>query len=300
MTISSTDVTNRLALDTQSTGALRAQAQQDPQSALKAAARQFEALFMNMMLKSMRDATPQDGMFDSDQTRLYTSLLDQQLAQSLSKQGIGLADVMIRQLSRVAVPGALEPPAVTSLTAPGGTAQTSSPVPAAVVAPVPPAGGSGGRSSAAMRDFIATHGESARAASEATGIPARFLLAQAALESGWGRQEIRSANGASSHNLFGIKAGRSWTGRVADAATTEYIDGTASKTTERFRAYGSYAESFQDYAKLMLNNPRYSRVLAQQDAAGFARGLQQAGYATDPKYADKLMRILNGFNQVAT
>ena len=296
MTISSSDMTNRLALDTQSAGALRAQAQQDPQRALKAAARQFEALFMNMMLKSMRDATPQDGMFDSDQTRLYTSLLDQQLAQSLSAQGIGLADVMIRQLSRVAAPGVLAPPAVTSLIAPGGAARAPSPAPAAV-APAPPAGGSGGRASAAMRDFIATHAESARAASEATGIPARFLLAQAALESGWGRQEIRGADGAASHNLFGIKASRNWTGGVADAATTEYIDGAARKTTERFRAYGSYAESFQDYARLLLNNPRYSQVVAQQDEAGFARGLQQAGYATDPKYADKLIRIMQGLNQ---
>lgn len=294
MTISSNDVTNRLALDTQSAGALRAQAQQDPQRALKAAARQFEALFMNMMLKSMRDATPQDGMFDSDQTRLYTSLLDQQLAQSLSAQGIGLADVMIKQLSRVAAPGALAPPAVTPLAAPAGPAQAPSP---AAVAPALPPGGSGGRSSAAMRDFISQHGESARAASEATGIPARFLLAQAGLESGWGRQEIRGADGAASHNLFGIKAGRNWTGRVADAATTEYVDGAARKTTERFRAYGSYAESFQDYARLLLNNPRYSQVLAQQDAAGFARGLQQAGYATDPKYADKLIRIMQGLNQ---
>jgi len=294
MTISSNDVTNRLALDTQSTGALRAQAQQDPQRALKAAARQFEALFMNMMLKSMRDATPQDGMFDSDQTRLYTSLLDQQLAQSLSAQGIGLADVMIKQLSRVAAPGALAPPAVTPLAAPAGSAQAPSP---AAVAPALPPSGSGGRSSAAMRDFISKHGESARAAGEATGIPARFLLAQAALESGWGRQEIRGADGAASYNLFGIKASRNWSGRVADAATTEYIDGAARKTTERFRAYGSYAESFQDYARLLLNNPRYSQVLAQQDAAGFARGLQQAGYATDPKYADKLIRIMQGLNQ---
>lgn len=294
MTLGSPDISAQLALDTRSVDALRAQAQQDPDRALKSAARQFEALFMNMMLKSMREATPQDGMFDSDQTRLYTSLLDQQLAQSLSAQGIGLAGIMIKQLSRVAAPGALAPPAVTSLTAPGGTAQAPS---AAAAAPAPPAGGSGGRPSAAMRDFIATHGESARAASGATGIPARFLLAQAALESGWGRQEIRGADGAASYNLFGIKAGGSWAGRVADAATTEYVDGAARKTTERFRAYGSYAESFQDYARLLLNNPRYSQVLAQQDAAGFARGLQQAGYATDPKYAEKLMRIMHGLNQ---
>ncbi len=298
MTISPNDITSRLALDTRSADALRAQAQQDPQRALKAAARQFEALFMNMMLKSMRDATPRDGMFDNDQTRLYTSLLDQQLAQSLSSQGVGLADIMIKQLTRVAGPGAQLTPPAAAVSAPSrGTAETRS-LPPAGIAPEPQSGSSGIRPSAAIRDFMSRHWASARAASDATGIPARFLLAQAALESGWGRQEIRGADGSSSFNLFGIKAGRNWTGRVAEAVTTEYAGGTAYKTAERFRAYGSYAESFQDYAKLLLNNPRYSQVLAQQDAAGFARGLQQAGYATDPKYADKLMRILNGLDQV--
>ncbi len=299
MPISSQDITSRLALDTQSADALRAQAQKDPQRALKAAARQFEALFMNMMLKSMRDATPQDGMFDNDQTRLYTSLLDQQLAQSLSAQGVGLADIIIKQLSRVSGPEAPRSPPAAAISAPSqGAAETRSSPPAGVV-PEAASGSSGIRPSAAIRDFMSKHWASARAASEATGIPARFLLAQAALESGWGRQEIRSADGTSSFNLFGIKAGRTWPGRVAEAVTTEYADGSAYKTTERFRAYGSHAESFQDYAKLLLDNPRYSQVLAQQDAAGFARGLQQAGYATDPKYADKLMRILNGLNQVA-
>ena len=287
MAIGSPDISARLALDTQSVDALRAQAQKDPDRALKSAARQFEALFMNMMLKSMRDATPQDGMFDSDQTRLYTSLLDQQLSQSLSKQGIGLADIMIKQLTRVSA-GKL-PDAAVSVPV-GGSTQA----PPASVAPLQQSGGSGARASAAIQDFMSKHWESARAASEATGIPARFLLAQAALESGWGRQEIKSADGAASFNLFGIKAGRNWSGRVAETMTTEYTGGTPSKMTERFRAYGSHAESFRDYANLLLNNPRYSQVLAQQDAAGFARGLQRAGYATDPKYADKLTNIING------
>jgi flagellar protein FlgJ len=298
MTISSNDITSRLVLDTQSAGALRAQAQQDPQRALKAAARQFEALFMNMMLKSMRDATPQDGMFDNDQTRLYTSLLDQQLAQSVSSRGVGLADIMIKQLSRVTGAGAQLTPPPAAVAAPSRGAAEPRPLSPADIAPAPQLDSSGVRPSAAIRDFMSRHWASARAASDATGIPARFLLAHAALESGWGRREIHSADGSSSFNLFGIKASRNWTGQVAEAATTEYSGGTAYKTTGRFRAYGSYAESFQDYARLLLNNPRYSQVLAQQDAAGFAHGLQQAGYATDPKYADKLMRILNGLGQV--
>lgn len=284
MTIGPTDISARLALDTQGVEALRTQAQQDPDRALKSAARQFEALFMNMLLKSMRDATPQDGMFDSDQTRLYTSLLDQQLSQSLSKQGIGLADMMIKQLTRVSS-GKL-PDAVQGS---GGTQ-----APPAAAAPSQPSGGSGARTSAAIQDFMSKHWDSARAASEATGIPARFLLAQAALESGWGRQEIKSADGAASFNLFGIKAGRNWSGRVAETMTTEYLGGTPEKMTERFRAYSSHAESFRDYANLLLKNPRYSQVLAQQDAAGFARGLQRAGYATDPQYAEKLANIING------
>ncbi|MBX9812856.1 MAG: flagellar assembly peptidoglycan hydrolase FlgJ [Burkholderiales bacterium] len=294
MAVYSHDIAARLALDTQSIDALRAQAQRDPQRALKAAARQFEALFMNMMLKSMREATPQDGMFDNDQTRLYTSLLDQQLAQSLSAQGVGLADIMIRQLTRVAGPEALRTPPTAAISAPSrGAADTRSALPADN-ASEPLSGGSSVRPTAAIRDFMSRHWAHARAASEATGIPARFLLAQAALESGWGRQEIRGADGTASFNLFGIKAGRNWPGKVVEATTTEYVDGVPYKTTERFRAYGSYAESFRDYANLLLTNPRYAQVLDQQDSAGFARGLQRAGYATDPKYADKLMRILDG------
>ena len=120
------------------------------------------------------------------------------------------------------------------------------------------------------------------------------MVAQAALESGWGKNEIRRADGSPSFNVFGIKAGRSWSGPVAETVTTEYVNGVAQKSVEKFRAYSSYAEGFRDYANLLLNNPRYAAVLEQRDAASFARGLQQAGYATDPMYADKLMRILNG------
>lgn len=266
----SADIASQLAFDSQSVDALRAQAQRDPQGALKAAAHQFEAVFTSMLLKSMRDATPQDGIFDSQQTRLYTSLLDQQLAQTLSVRGLGLAKIMVRQLSP-AVPGATAAP---SGTAPAVTGEARTP--------------------GAPHAFMAQQSANAQAASAATGIPARFLLAQAALESGWGRHEVRGADGSPSYNLFGIKAGRNWKGPVVEAPTTEYVNGKAVKTVQRFRAYGSYAESFQDYAKLIAGNPRYAHVRNQQDEVAFAYGLQRAGYATDPRYADKLVRVMNG------
>lgn len=279
--INSFDISGALAVDAQSVDRLRLQAKKDPDRALKGAARQFEALFMNMLLKSMREATPRDGPFNSEQTRLYTSLLDQQLAQNLSAKGIGLADIMIRQLSR---PAAAE------------GRQTSAPlaVPPAPAASPAPAPQRGVFIPPAARDFVNKVWNYAREAGQTIGIPAHFVIAQAALESGWGRHEIRSADGGQSFNLFGIKAGRNWSGPVVEKATTEYVNGTPRTTVEKFRAYGSYAEAFRDYGNLLRGNPRYAAVLDQQDAAGFARGLQQAGYATDPRYADKLMRILQG------
>ena len=142
--------------------------------------------------------------------------------------------------------------------------------------------------------FVQQHTQAAQAAEGATGIPAAFMIGQAAHESGWGRREIRHADGTPSHNLFGIKAGADWKGAVAETVTTEFVDGRAVKTVAKFRAYASHAESFADYARLMKNSPRYQQVLAQaQDAGSFASGLQRAGYATDPAYADKLTRVIN-------
>ena len=136
----------------------------------------------------------------------------------------------------------------------------------------------------------------AQQASDATGIPAVFMLGQAALDSSWGRKEIRSADGAQSFNLFGVKAGGNWKGAVVETVTTEYVNGTARKSTEKFRAYSSYAEAFHDYANLLRSNPRYADLVSQAaqglDADAFAQGLQRAGYATDPRYAEKLGRII--------
>jgi flagellar protein FlgJ len=144
-----------------------------------------------------------------------------------------------------------------------------------------------------VRAFEERLGAHAEQASRATGIPAKFMLGQAALESGWGRHEIRAADGSPSHNLFGIKATGGWQGRVVEVATTEYVNGVAQRKMEKFRAYDSYADAFSDYASLLSNNPRYRGVLANAgDASGFAWGLQRAGYATDPQYAAKLTRII--------
>ena len=142
--------------------------------------------------------------------------------------------------------------------------------------------------------FVQANRQAAQAAEEQTGIPATFMLAQAAHESGWGQRAIRNADGSSANNLFGIKASAGWKGAVAEVVTTEFIDGKPKKLVQRFRAYASAEESFRDYARLMTQNSRYSQVLASGgDAQRFAQGLQAAGYATDPAYAEKLGRVIN-------
>lgn len=260
-----------LAADSQALDRLRYQARQAPDQALRKVAQQFETVFLNMMMKTMREATPQDGMFDSEQTKLFTGMLDQQLAQEMSKRGVGLAEVMVRQLSGQQ-PAVGLPPSVQATSAYQPMTQP---------------------------DFIARMRPHAERASQASGVPADFILGQAALESGWGKREIKHADGSNSYNLFGIKAGNSWQGKVAAVTTTEYQDGVARKQVARFRAYDSYAEAFQDYARLLRDNPRYADALGQTNAVDFAGSLQQAGYATDPNYADKLAGVIGGISTKA-
>lgn len=275
-----------LAVDTRALDDLKVRARNNPETALKDAAKQFEVLFMNMLLKSMRDTVPQEGLFDSEQTRFYTSMLDQQLSEKMSTRGIGLAEIMVRQLQRQshAFP-ATDAAGVNGINGIGSVPGAAAPAgPSRSAAPVGDA-----------RAFVNRMWPEAAEASRTTGIPAHFILGQAALESGWGAREIRGADGSASHNLFGIKAGRGWQGDSVEVTTTEYIDGVPRKTVERFRAYDSYASAFEDYARLLKNNPRYAGVIeGSRDAASFARALQQAGYATDPQYADKLTRVING------
>ena len=288
--VGGSDISAKLALDVQGMADLRAEARKSNPESLKAAAKQFEALFMNMIMKSMREATPQDGMFDSEQTRMYTTMLDQQMSQSLASRGVGLAAVMVRQLSQhlgtVATQGGMAPGDAPVLPKPA--------VPALPIQP-DPQNAKPLRPSADALDFNNRLLPHADAASRATGVPAHFILGQAALESGWGKRELRLPDGSPSHNMFGIKAGRDWNGAVAESMTTEFVNGVAQKKVEKFRAYSSYAEGFQDYAKLLRNNPRYAAALENGSSAeGFARGLQRAGYATDPGYAEKLTKIIKG------
>ena len=265
-----------LAGDTQSLAALRAKVGSDPKAAVREVAKQFEALFMQELMKSMRAATVRSGMLDSEGEKLGTEMLDQQFATRLTGMRGGLSDAIVRQLERQM--GAMAAPV------------TAAPVSTSALQPqratrIPD------RSAA---DFVQRHTQAAQAAEAATGIPAAFMIGQAAHESGWGRREILNADGSPSNNLFGIKAGADWKGPVAETTTTEYVDGRAVKTVARFRAYASPAESFADYARLMKDSPRYQQVLAQaQDAGSFASGLQRAGYATDPAYAEKLTRVIN-------
>jgi flagellar protein FlgJ len=269
-----------LAIDAQSLDKLKLQAKQSPDQALKIAARQFETVFLNMMLKSMRDATPQDGVFDSEQTKMFTGMLDQQLAQSMADRGVGLADIMMRQLSpEYRVPSAES--TVRDIQSSALSTQHS--------ALSTQYSALGSDVQQAFVDKLRPHAE---AAGRITGVPAHLILGQAALESGWGRHEIRNADGSNSHNLFGIKAAGDWNGKVAETTTTEFHNGVASKQVERFRAYSSYTEAFRDYAALLHENPRYADVLGQTDSKAFAQALQQSGYATDPHYADKLMSVI--------
>lgn len=284
--LNSSDISNTLAADTQGLAGLKQAAKTNSPEAIKTVSKQFEAVFLNMMLKSMRDATPQDGMLDNDQSRLYTSMLDQQISQSLASKGIGLGDMLAQQLSRN-LPATQ--PSSASLSGTGNADNGLGK--AALSAVATHFYGSHPAHVLAFKNRLQAHAE---AASRMTGIPAKFMLGQAALESGWGRKEIVAANGESSHNLFGMKATSGWHGKTVDATTTEYVHGVAQHKVEKFRAYANYADSFRDYANMLRNNPRYEQVIANsQNATEFARGLQQAGYATDPHYADKLTKIIN-------
>ncbi|HVL56969.1 MAG TPA: flagellar assembly peptidoglycan hydrolase FlgJ [Burkholderiaceae bacterium] len=351
-----------LASDVRSLDALRTAAARDPQAAVKQAATQFEAMFMQLVLKSMRDATPKSGMFDGPGREMYEGMLDAQLAQTLAGRGGGLSEMIARQLSRhitdgevpavrreriaaainaglgaatgapsgavtariaprhesevaatpgaaaadsaaaskTAVPGLPAPQQLLSTKAGGAAfaraaqrAAQPTAAPAAVAQPSDGGSGDAAASRSPQREFIQRLRDAAQAAQQATGVPAAFILGQAALESGWGRHEPLHPDGSRSFNLFGIKAGSGWRGATVESPTTEYVDGQPVRMAERFRAYGSYEEAFADWARLIAGSPRYAAVLQSADSPErFAAGMQRAGYATDPNYARKLSRVI--------
>ena len=283
---------SNLAGDVRSLDSLRHGAAKDPKASVRAAAKQFEALFMQEIMKSMRATTMASGLTDNEATKLGTEMLDTQMASKMSGQPGGLADVIARQLERQM--GLSPGPIPSTSRANNSLPLFSAPVSGSSHVPIGEAISSPRIPDKSAAGFINQHSAAAKAAEASSGIPASFMLSQAALETGWGKKDILAADGAASNNLFGIKAGASWKGPVAEVMTTEYINGAPQKLMQRFRAYASHAESFADYAKLIKDNPRYQVVVAAgSDAKAFAQGLQRAGYATDPAYADKLTRVIN-------
>jgi flagellar protein FlgJ len=273
---------NALAADGRSLDALKLKAGKDGAGAIKEAAKQFEALFMRELIKSMREATMKSGMLDSAGGDLSADLLDQQLAVHMTGMPGGLSEQIARQLSQ-RINGnegaAAVPAAPTASLSQGATATV--------------------RTTASQADFVQRHTQAAQKVEQASGIPSAFMLGQAGHETGWGRSEITMADGTPSFNLFGIKATGGWNGKVAEITTTEYVNGIAQKVVAKFRAYDSYEDSMRDYARMITQSPRYAQASQQTDSAhAYATGLQKAGYATDPEYASKLSRAINSTLQL--
>jgi flagellar protein FlgJ len=249
-------------------------ATQSPE-ALRETARQFESLFTTMLLKSMRAASPGDP-YGSDQQDFYQDMFDTQLATQLSKgKGLGLADMLVRQLMQ------------------GADAQELD------IATVPGSGGGSSGSTAAAawpprnrEEFVQAIRPAATAAARELGVDPEAVIAHAALETGWGRSMPTGADGQSSFNLFGIKAGSSWQGTVQASRTQEFTGNRVQQVSADFRAYASPEHSVRDYVDLLKSSPRYAGALGTgSDVEAFARGLARGGYATDPDYVTKLTAV---------
>lgn len=252
--------------------ALKRGAKAQTPEALREAARQFESIFTRMMLKSMREASSGDELFGSQQSGFYRDMFDDQIAVDMSRgHGLGLAEQLVTQMLRAGMVGkqSVESP-------PAETPKATEPL-----------------------TFIKQLMPNAIAAGKQLGVDPQTLLAHAALESGWGKSLPTAVDGRSSNNLFGVKAGARWRGEAVSARTVEYDQGAATHPTLSFRAYRTPQASFQDYVALLRDNPRYAAALGRgADAAGFAQALQQAGYATDPRYAEKLVAVVRQVRDV--
>lgn len=267
-----------MAADFNHLAALKSRAAKQDPAALREAARHFEALFIQMMLQSMRDASvsdDEDGLFDSKEGRMYWEMFDQNIAMEMTRErSIGLADMLMRQLGAVdQVP--MPAPDTTSnfhVSQIGRTTQTVTP-----------------------GNFISSLWPHAQRVGQQLGVEPRFILAQAALETGWGEHVMSKPDGSSSFNYFGIKANDGWDGQRVRHSTLEHENGVLERRHESFRAYGSIEEAFDDYARFIGNQPRYGAALANAaDGAVYATELQRAGYATDPEYGRKIIEIAEG------
>ena len=302
---------------------LKNQARKDSPEALKEVARQFEAIFLSNVLKGMRDAKLADGITDSDQSKFYNDMYDKQLAVHLSgKPGVGLADLIVKQLShdqpdneKLALENYLNRSAgtqkiISSYPHAGQKARGAYPVPAdgrvVINAYIQDSSPLNEMTEIPLKDdhvlpiqsaedFVRQLHPYAEQAAKELGVEPKVILAQAALETGWGRSLIKNSNGSNSFNLFNIKADKSWQGKQAQVPTLEFEQGIAKKVNAGFRSYTSFQESFQDYVDFIKSNPRYGDALKQAgNGERYLHELQQAGYATDPNYANKVMRIYHG------
>ena len=275
---------------------LKLQAREDQASARTEVARQFESLFVAQMLKAMRAASGGGGILDSEKSRFYRDMYDQQIATEMAKsRGIGMAEVIERQLGGKAEVGSPQGKQVQDYRASPLWRNNGALVPgmAGATRGDRVVSGAPAELGQSREEFLRKLWPHAEAAARELGVAPEALLAQAALETGWGRHIMPGADGQPSYNLFGIKADRGWDGQLVNMSTVEYKDGVAMKTRAAFRAYGSYTESFTDYVEFLKANPRYQKALAAaSDPEAFVEELQRAGYATDPAYAAKLKRIL--------
>lgn len=328
---------SQLFTDLTQLNSIKVKGRTDSSEALKEVAQQFEQMFMNMMLKSMREASnsfSEDSYFNSSETQFFQSMLDQQMTTELSTQGqgIGLADVIVRQLG-----GQTETTAsLLNQEAPGMTlAETqamqmrrvleltydnsASVAAAAVLSNAVRGSYASNEQLTAKIDAAVSVFTDSQLASELPdrfespkefvekllplaeqmapelGVDPRVLLAQAALETGWGKHITADPeSGLSSFNLFNIKAGSSWGGNTVAVNTLEYVDGIPAQERAQFRAYDGYAQSFADYVEFLKTSSRYQMALEQADnPVRYLQELQAAGYATDPEYAEKISRIMS-------
>jgi peptidoglycan hydrolase FlgJ len=246
----------------------------DDPKAIRAAAQQFESLFTNMMLKSMRDAKLGQGLGDSQQSDLYQDMYDQQISLKMAQgKGIGLADMLVQQLTRNAA-------------AKGAAGHAA---PASSIAPV-----NGAPSTSDRISFVKMLEPYAEKAAGQLGVSSDTLIAQAALETGWGQHVPGAANGGSSLNLYGVKAGGNWNGDAVNALTTEYSGGSASSVSQPFRRYSSVEQGVNDYVTLLQRSARYQKALGTgEDVGAFGSALAGGGYATDPVYVQKLQATVS-------
>ncbi len=270
-------INSQPAFDLRSLDALKREAKRSSPAALHAGAQQMEGIFVQMMMKSMRDATFKDDLLRSASSEMFTAMHDQQVAQEIARSGqLGFAELIVRQAGGGNVGTPMSPPHYQPATGP-------------LRLPAPLAFSSSIESS---HPFIARLLPAAQQIARQTGLHPHLIVAQAALESGWGQREILTAEGAPSHNLFGIKATTNWRGKTSEIITSEYINGVKRQVKAVFRVYDSYEHGLSDYAALLGHNPRYQSVVRASSAEQGAVALQAGGYATDPAYAQKLISLI--------